>query len=121
MSLGFNPFTGTFDNKGCSPLIKSPCYTVPANSTLTVDTLTLSQFKCLDYFLCIDKGSSFDPRTLSMKVWHNDTRVCDLVYARNRGDVSVEVIATNTGSNYELQVVNNESTDINVKYTRQKL
>lgn len=102
-------------------LLTSKKFLISSGQTLSIDSLELNQFKCLDYFLCIDKGSSFDPKTINMKVWHNDTRVCDQIYTRNRGPVSVEVTVTNTGSTYELQVKNNESTDINVKYTRKKL
>jgi len=91
---------------------------VDAGSTKIVDILSFSKFNCIEYLVCFDKGSSFQAKTLNLKVYRDDTNVCSQVYGRNSAPVSVEVNASGNGGSLELSVKNNETTPVSVRLVR---
>lgn len=90
---------------------------IPTLSTKTIDSQDLNSFFSIQYKVTIYKETQNLERTFSLTVLKSGSDVNDQLYARTgNGDLSVSVVI-NSG-NAELQITNNESFDVNVKYTK---
>ena len=82
--------------------------TLPAGSTIVADTMPLNSFSQLEFIVNLRDASG--PRTKSLKLSAHvvDVSVRDQVYARYGDPINIEVNAVSTGTDFELQFVNNE-------------
>lgn len=107
--------------KTSKQLLCKKTLTLNAGETKIADRVTLSSFKCADYFICADKGSSFAGYIIKLLASHDDNMVTDQVYAKHGGPVSILINTQIVGSNMELVIVNNEAVSVKVKLIRQTL
>jgi hypothetical protein len=113
-----------FDLLGGRPILLDDCskiVTIPASSSLAVDTILLSELKSTEYFISVYKQDRTKIRTLNMLVNNINGLLQDAVYARIGNDIQVEISAEVSGLNAELKIVNLESFDINCSFKRTNL
>lgn len=96
--------------------------TVNAGVSLFVaDSVPLSRFCALDYFLCFKKTGSVATKRLKVSVSKTETEVEDSVYSRNGTAIDVDFFIVVNGLNAELQVTNNEAVAVELVFKRTKL
>ena len=94
--------------------------TVPALSTLTVDTVATSKFRGLKYFLSAWQigGNS---KSLDMRVQNNNGVISDTVSDRIGGVLSMSIGASISGSDTILEVTNPNGFALEIELFRFKL
>lgn len=96
--------------------------TVSGSSTKIVDSLPLAKVGHLDYI--INFRNDTEEKTHSIKVSANKDaadQLCETHYAllaNENGYIDIDVSVIKTGTNVELQLVNNETFDVDVSLTR---
>lgn len=90
--------------------------TVPANSTLIVDSELLTHFENIEYTFKIKKN--LDSRSLKLSVHKSDVNVKDQVYAKTGDPINIEMNTLSDGSEYSLEIVNNESVSVGLVFLK---
>jgi len=91
---------------------------VPASSTKIVDTVPLSKFHRLEYGLQYHDAAGPKTRSLKLVVVKDDTSVDDQVFAKQGNTINAEVNAKVTGSNFQLEIINNETFSLDLSLAR---
>ena len=116
----FNPFTGTFDFKGeggASTGYNTLSDQVPASSTKVIDTIALSSFFGLDYKLTIYNDANTVSRIYNLTIAKSGTTLKDKM-SKVGDSISVQVNANVNGSDYELEIINNEPFALDIIFSR---
>ena len=113
--IRFNPFTGTLDYTGGGGAWEKASSTVTASSTGVIDTVANTAFESLKYIISIFNSANTSYRSLEISILNANGGYKETRNARlqdNGPNVAINTI--NNAGNLELQVVNNESYDIQV-------
>ena len=85
---------------------------ISAGVTQTIDNLTLSQFSRLDYTISFYNDVENITKSMKLIVNKRGTTVTDQVFGRI-GAMNVQVVASSTGTEYNLQITNSEAFAVN--------
>lgn len=91
---------------------------VQAGMTKNVDTIPMSKFNRLEYGLQYNENGGPKTKAVKISVVKDDILVNDQVFAKHGNGIDVEINAIVTGTNFHLQVINNESFDIDLSFAR---
>ena len=92
--------------------------TIPASSTLIVDTIPLVSFRSISYIMNTRAPSTDREKNLKMDINKDDSQLKKQVYALSGAPLNVEINELITGPNYELEMVNNELFSVEVNFSR---
>jgi len=92
--------------------------TVPASSTLAVDTALLSSFRTGEYAVNFYNGTLLKTKSLKMLINNDDAGISDQVYAKRGDALNVAISAVESGPNFLLNVTNNELSSVDVVLIR---
>ena len=91
---------------------------IPAESTLNVDTLPIADFTSIRYFMSILNDTNDLTRTLIMSVIRQGSTACNSIYDRIGVGLDIEVNTLVSGSDFSVEIVNNETYDITLCYKK---
>lgn len=91
---------------------------IPATSTKVVDTLPLSNFKTLKYFVIFFNSTNDITKEMEVTVKKSGSTVDSVVGNRVGVGMDLEVNPDVSGLNFEMNVVNNESFNIDMSFAR---
>lgn len=89
---------------------------IPPNSTVIVDAELLSQFENIEYSFVIKKLTL--AKTLKMLVLKADALVKDQVYSRHGDSINIELNTLSNGTDYSLQIKNNEAVSVGLVFLK---
>jgi hypothetical protein len=89
---------------------------VAANTTVTLDSESLSQFDNIEYSFAIKKLTL--ARTLKMSVLKSDVNVEDQVYAKAGDQINIELNTLSDGIDYSLEIKNHEPVAVGLVFTK---
>jgi len=112
MRLGFNPIEGKFDFKAPHEQVTD---TIPAFSSNVVDSIDLSDFFSLEYSFHLTNGTKV--RSFKCIVTYDNGFLTDQVYSRS-GSLNVGIDIVINGVNMDLQITNNEASEVDLTLTR---
>ena len=90
---------------------------IVASATKVVDTIPVSKFIAAHYIIAFENVAGTVVKTLKLSVRKDSSSVTDTVYAK----VGIMDIAINTqinGSDFELEMINSEAFNVNLKLIR---
>lgn len=87
-----------------------------ATSTFVADTVALSTFNRISYIISIKSTTGI--KSFNMSVFKVGASVSDSIYNRYDNGLDVEVNAIISGSDAQLEIVNNEAEGIEVNFLR---
>ena len=80
---------------------------IPANSTVVVDSEKLTDFTQLEYAVKFREPTLEKNKSLKISVSRDDTLVNDQIYAKQGDPIDIEVNAMSDGIDYSLEFKNN--------------
>jgi len=93
--------------------------TVGGSSTVNIDTIPLSTLRSIRYFLELRNESFNRYKSFEMSAHNQNSVLCDTVYNKiSEGSMMIEVSMKVDGSNAVLEIVNNETFDLDVELIR---
>ena len=91
---------------------------VPASSTVIVDTIPMSNFDKLEYLINYENTLTNRSKGLKLSVVKDDTIIKEQVYAITGAPLSIGLTTVVNGSDYELHITNNEAAVVGVSFAR---
>lgn len=91
---------------------------ISASSTSIVDTIALTAFVKIEYTIEYRDTTTNRVKGLKMSVVKDDTLLKDQVYAISGAPLNIELNTNINGSNYELEIVNNELNAVEMVFAR---
>ena len=95
--------------------------TVSSSSTLVVDTVPLADITRLIYEFNFSANTFSDVKSLKLTLHKVDGDLEDIISSRFGGPLNLEINANVSGSDVEIELVNNESFDIDVCFLKANL
>ena len=93
--------------------------TVLGSATKAVDIVSLSQLKSAKYFVSISNETNNRYRRFELNVTNDNSVLRDSVFGRlSSGSMNIEVSMKVNGVNAELEIINNETFDLDVELIR---
>lgn len=114
-SITINPPGGGSD---CVCVWEKFTRSVPASSTVIVDSLPMSSFDKLEYTMNFENTLTNRSKGLKVSVVKDDTLIKEQVYAITGAPLSTGLATVVNGSDYELHITNNETVTIGVSFAR---
>ena len=91
---------------------------LPASGTTLVESLPLTQFRELRYFIVFFNADETISKRMEMSVKKEGTSLTEVVFNRSGQGISLEVNPTENSGDMEMRVSNNELFDVKMCYTR---
>ena len=95
--------------------------TVPATSALVVDSIPLADFRRLEYIIEIREIGGAKSVSFKFAVMNVETDVNHQVFAKHGDSLDYEISPKVNGSECEIEIVNNETTNLGATLVRSKL
>ena len=86
--------------------------TIPASTTLVVDTVALSNFRHLEYVVTYEDLTTNDLKSSKILILNDNSSLDDSVFGRNGSNIKVALSATTNAGNMELEVTNSETNSV---------
>jgi len=94
---------------------------VAGNSAEIVDSFDASTWKTAEYTFSFQENLGPKVKSLKVLLSHDDSIVSEQVFAKQGSPIDLELNTSLNGSNIEVQVVNNESYQVDVSFARLRL
>ena len=94
---------------------------IPAGNTVIADTVALADFHALKYFLVMFNDGNSINKSLELNVVKIASSVRETVSNKVGTSADLEVNGTINGTDFELELVNNEAFDLTVEFAKIKL
>lgn len=117
MGFKLNPLTGKLDLVN-NLISGTTSVLVPAGQTVTVDSVTHSTLKTIDYLVNIHKSDFTKTRAFKMILSRDGSDVKDSVYSRVGNDLNCAVVSNVVGLDAIISVTNNEAFDITCSFNK---
>lgn len=91
---------------------------IPANSQQVVDTVALSDFLNMKYFVAFKNDTNDNTKSMEVTVRKTGSTTCFSVSNRLGVGIDLEISPEVTGSNSEMKITNNESYDLTMCFAR---
>lgn len=116
MAFKFNPFTGNFDivkaSTGTSVWIKDN-QTVSASSSLVYDTVALTAFNHLEYYISYENPTG-EVKSLNLSLINDNGSLREKVSGKLGANLDVDITTAVNAGNMELTITNNEVVDVDI-------
>lgn len=109
-----------WDKESIFDLINNGSVDISSGITKVVETIPMNKFNCLEYTVCIKNELETLVKTLKIQVSKNNSDIKETVYAKNGNAINIGITCVQSGSNFELTFVNNESFLVKVNFARLK-
>jgi len=90
--------------------------TLIAGETKIVDKIPLTKFKAVDYLIALESNSL--SKVFKIYVRKKGSTVSDQLFAKNGDAIDIEANPIVNGSDFELQIINNEINGLNLSFVR---
>lgn len=91
---------------------------LPSSSTTIADTINLASFRQLEYIINYRDSVTKREKSIKVTVLKDDTTLEEQVYAVSGAPLSIGLNTNINGSNYELEITNNEPNTVDMSFAR---
>lgn len=91
---------------------------IPASSTLVVDSLPFAPFKFAHYIVRIQNSTGSKAKSLNLEAQKVDNILRDLIFGKFGNSVDIEINTKSVSGQFQLEIVNNELEDLEVRFAR---
>lgn len=88
--------------------------TIPASSTIQTNDVALTDFNSINYYMVFWNDTEVKRRNLNLTVIKKNATVNDIVYNKRGDNLNISLEAKVTGANAFVEIVNNETFDVEV-------
>lgn len=91
---------------------------VSASSTKVIDNLPYAAFRFAHYIMRIENSTGSKAKSLNLEAQKVDNNLRDLVFGKFGNSVDVEITTKEVAGQFQLEIVNNETEDLDIRFAR---